>query len=365
MKEITEILRTEGILSQGFGISPKILYRDRRLSPEAKAIYGYIASFAGNGNSAFPSRDIMLEELGMSSKRYYKHFSLLQQCGYITVTKQRDRYGSFDRNVYTLVSNPVPEEEDLQTNSETELCGAAAREQVECSVGDAAERKQAKRSRINYSESRNFEQRGRRQAPMPETGRGNSWLREVMAIDEISQQQPNDKKHLEKIYMAATDMADSEQIKVGGTIKSREQIAAVLNNLNADTTRTVLFKFKKILNNKEYKIYNMRSFLQTLICNSPFEIEDFLTYQDAQRQKAEDAKKDECEQAEKTKRYKILDAHPELRTLESDYTEVMRRLTKVMLTDNAAEKEQLMRKRDEIDIRRRTYLEDHGLPDIV
>ena len=44
---------------------------------------------------------------------------------------------------------------------------------------------------------------------------------------------------------------------------------------------------------------------------------------------------------------------------------VMRRLTKVMLTDNAAEKEQLMRKRDEIDIRRRTYLEDHGLPDIV
>ena len=109
----------------------------------------------------------------------------------------------------------------------------------------------------------------------------------------------------------------------------------------------------------------MRSFLQALICNSPFEIDDFLTYQDVQQQKAEDAKKDEREQEEKTRRDEILNAHPELRGLESDYTEVMRRLTRVMLTDNAAEKEQLMRKRDEIDIRRRTYLEDHGLPDIV
>lgn len=358
MKEITEILRTEGILSQGFGISPKILYRDKRLTPEAKAIYGYIASFAGNGSTAFPSRDIMLDELGMSKNRYYKHFALLEQCGYIVVTKVRDQFGSFDRNIYTLASNPVALEKKKEQD-ETEV--KPVRREVPAA---GSERRQTpkRRSRV-FSESRKSETAGEKHLPSEEKKR--DWLRDAMAIDEIARQQPEDAKALEKIYMAALDLEGSEQVKIGGSIKNRQQIGAILSSLNGDTTRTVLFKFNKITKNKEYKIRNVKAFLQTLICNSPFEVDDYLEYQNLKQQQEEAVMQQEEENSAQKQREEILAAHPKLRSLESDYTSVMRKLTRIMLTDDAAEKEKLMWKREAIERERQAYLEEHGLPDIV
>lgn len=352
MKEITEILRTEGILSQGFGISPKIVYRDKRLTPEAKAIYGYIASFAGNGSTAFPSRDIMLEELGMSAKRYYKHFALLEQCGYIKVTRQRDKFGSFDRNIYTLVSNPVASDETEEKPAQREIPAA-----------ESERRQMSGRRSRPVSESRISETAGKKHSPSEVKER--DWLRNAMAIDEIAQQQPEDAKALEKIYMAALDLESSEQAKIGGSIKNRRQIAAILNSLNGDTTRTVLFKLKKYVINKDYKIHNVKAFLQTLICNSPFEVDDFLEYQDLKQHRDEETVRREKEDAAKEQREELLTAHPKLRSLDADYTNVMRRLTRIMLTDNVAEKEKLMRKRDAIEQERQDYLEKNGLPDIV
>ena len=351
MKEITEILKTEGIMSQGFGISPKILYRDKRLTPEAKAIYGYIASFAGNGSTAFPSRDIMLEELGMSVKRYYKHFALLQQCGYIDVTKQRDKFGSFDRNIYTLVSNPIAKKDLNTANTDQSESRSVAVKKTD-STASKPERKPVRRSSTTCTKLENSIQRG-------------NWLRESMAIEEITHQQPEDKILLERIYMAALDMENSEQIKIGGAIRNRQQIMTILHSLDADTTRTVIFKYKKILKNKEYKIRNVRAFLQTLICNSPFEIDDLLIHQEAQHQQAEDVKKQEDNEAVRKQRDRIMEEHPKLRRLESDYTNVMRSLTRIMLTDDAEEKARLMKRRDEIDTQRRTYLEEYGLPEIM
>lgn len=101
-----DLLRVEGINFKGFGIIPKLIMLDRSLSLEAKAIYAYFASYAGNGTSSFPGRDYMLKQLNVSKNGYYGHYNQLIEAGYIEVTKNKSKDGSFSNNIYTLVSNP-------------------------------------------------------------------------------------------------------------------------------------------------------------------------------------------------------------------------------------------------------------------
>ena len=88
----TELLRVEGINFKGFGILPKYVMLDDSLSIEAKSIYAYLCSYAGNGSTSFPSRDTILRELGIGKDAYYNHFRQL--------------------NIYTLVSSPSKFTED-------------------------------------------------------------------------------------------------------------------------------------------------------------------------------------------------------------------------------------------------------------
>lgn len=93
--------KKNSIYEEGYGIVPKKPMRDKRLSPEAKAIYAYICSFAGAGNSAFPGADLMMAELQMSEKRFYKHRKLLIEYGYIEIVKNR-RENRRDNNTYLI-----------------------------------------------------------------------------------------------------------------------------------------------------------------------------------------------------------------------------------------------------------------------
>jgi len=111
---MSEVLRMQGILSQGYGIVPKLVMKDKELTAEAKAVYAYLCSYAGSGESAFPSMELMSEDLGMSLKRLRKHRDLLTERGYIVITKETGA-GFYKRNVYTLVSevklpSKVPDE---------------------------------------------------------------------------------------------------------------------------------------------------------------------------------------------------------------------------------------------------------------
>lgn len=100
-------LKVEGINFKGFGILPKYVMLDPDLSIEAKTIYAYFCSFAGNGNATFPGRDKILSDLPMSKDAYYKHFRQLTDQGYITVEQQGGNSGAiYGKNIYTLVSNP-------------------------------------------------------------------------------------------------------------------------------------------------------------------------------------------------------------------------------------------------------------------
>ena len=116
---MSEILRTNEILSKGYGVSPKLVMIDENLSIEAKAIYAYLSSFCGSGNIAFPQISTIVNHLKVSNERFYKHFKLLIKYGYISVSQERTQ-GKFANNVYTLntVVTPILEEEEEQSETE-------------------------------------------------------------------------------------------------------------------------------------------------------------------------------------------------------------------------------------------------------
>ena len=110
---MSEILRTNEILSKGYGVSPKLVMIDENLSIEAKAIYAYLSSFCGSGNIAFPQISTIVNHLKVSNERFYKHFKLLIKYGYISVSQERTQ-GKFANNIYTLntVIAPVVEDDE-------------------------------------------------------------------------------------------------------------------------------------------------------------------------------------------------------------------------------------------------------------
>ncbi len=90
---------------KGFGYVYQNVMRDKLLTPEAKAIYAYLASFAGNYEKCYPGTSLMMDELLMSKERFYKHMNLLVNQG--IVVKQQEMNGTkFAKNTYVI--NPFP-----------------------------------------------------------------------------------------------------------------------------------------------------------------------------------------------------------------------------------------------------------------
>lgn len=114
--ELAELLRLEGVNAKGFGIIPKLLVLDTRLTAEAKAIYAYICSYAGGGNTEFPSVLKMCADFGISRNTYYKHYHLLIEYGYIKAMQLHysgaaEGEKAYSRNIYTLSNDPsLPDE---------------------------------------------------------------------------------------------------------------------------------------------------------------------------------------------------------------------------------------------------------------
>ena len=96
-------LRIQGVNCKGFGILPKYVMLDPDLTIEAKTIYAYFCSFAGNGNSTFPGRDKILSDLPMSKDAYYKHFRQLTEQGYISVEQEIGDRAAFGKNIYNIL----------------------------------------------------------------------------------------------------------------------------------------------------------------------------------------------------------------------------------------------------------------------
>ncbi|MCM64906.1 hypothetical protein CKA04_15595 [Listeria monocytogenes] len=110
-------IRVKGIFEQGYGIIAKAVMRDTGLSIEAKSIYSYLASFAGAGNTAFPSVELILAELNISRDRFYKHRKQLVEKGYITVVQKKGANGLQQKNIYQLNSILEPQSSFKDTDS--------------------------------------------------------------------------------------------------------------------------------------------------------------------------------------------------------------------------------------------------------
>jgi DNA-binding transcriptional regulator YhcF (GntR family) len=103
--ETKDILRTQGVKAKGYGIIPKLVMQDKRLSIEAKSIYSYFCSYAGAGDTAFPSVRKICFDFGVSEDRFRKHLKILIEYGYITV-EQKKLKGRYASNIYTLIDRP-------------------------------------------------------------------------------------------------------------------------------------------------------------------------------------------------------------------------------------------------------------------
>lgn len=104
MTNSENLLRVSGVMEMGYGIIPKKVMRDKRLTVEAKAIYAYLASFAGAGNTAFPSVELICAEIGVSNDRFYRHRKQLIALGYLSVEQIRGGRGKTGHNIYTLLT---------------------------------------------------------------------------------------------------------------------------------------------------------------------------------------------------------------------------------------------------------------------
>lgn len=99
------LLQLDALLSHGYGLSPQLVMRSKGLSIEAKALYGYLSSFAGAGDTAFPSTSRILEELDISKNRFYKIRKELVSWGFISIETTATSAGL--KTVYTLPQNPI------------------------------------------------------------------------------------------------------------------------------------------------------------------------------------------------------------------------------------------------------------------
>ena len=126
-KLMNDILKVQGRMTKGYGIIPKMVMQDKRLTIEAKSIYAYFCSYAGAVTTAFPSRDKIVYDLQLGVKRYYSHFNLLKEYGYIEVEQKVDNNGKFKSNIYTLVEMIEDHSEPCSQNDHTEKpCGRFA-----------------------------------------------------------------------------------------------------------------------------------------------------------------------------------------------------------------------------------------------
>ena len=108
----------DGVMSKGYGTIPKLVMQHEYLSIEAKAIYAYLASFAGAGDTAYPSVSIMCKHLGISRDRFYRHRKSLLDNDFIRITQHQNE-GGWSNNLYTVVSMPQPQNKDTQ-NKDTQ-----------------------------------------------------------------------------------------------------------------------------------------------------------------------------------------------------------------------------------------------------
>jgi len=148
----------DGVMSKGYGTIPKLVMQHEDLSIEAKAIYAYLASFAGAGDTAYPSVGIMCKHLGISKDRFYRHRKSLLDNDFIRITQHQNE-GGWTNNLYTVVSTPSPQNKDTQNkdtqNKDTQNKDTINNSSINNSINNNSIKKSASPSKHKYGDAEN------------------------------------------------------------------------------------------------------------------------------------------------------------------------------------------------------------------
>lgn len=96
-----------GLKAGGYGMLPRLVMQDDRLWPKAKLVYAYLASYAGAGCVAFPSNQMVMEELRLNRRAWQRSVRELSTYGYLKVIQRRSGNGRYDICDYCLLDTPV------------------------------------------------------------------------------------------------------------------------------------------------------------------------------------------------------------------------------------------------------------------
>lgn len=100
-----DTISVKGIRAAGYGMIPRMVMEDQRISAKAKALYAYLAGYTGGGRTAFPELKRTLYHLHISRNTYFTLIKELEAVNYVEVV-QRHVNGRLGVNDYYLVPNP-------------------------------------------------------------------------------------------------------------------------------------------------------------------------------------------------------------------------------------------------------------------
>lgn len=306
--QFRDVLEVQGVKAKGFGIIPKLAMLDRELTIEAKAIYSYFCSYAGAGTTAFPSREKICKDLGIGKNRYYKHFNLLKELGYIKVKQVKKEDSKFSHNIYTLVENPIKIESKQNSveviNSKANK-GKSFEENVDkipCTQNRDTEKNQEKpcihfgdtengdtqnrdtnnnRSFINnnnvfYNHQSVSPEESNKKEPVGQTDRQIEnienileKIKESLEIESLKTAYPGEINLINEIMLNIFDMYFSEYTIIKGDKKPKELIRAVIMKLTYFHIEALINKFNEI--STSVKIKNNKAYMQSMIYNIVFE----------------------------------------------------------------------------------------------
>ena len=119
------LIESTSFHSKGYGTISQHVTRNKNISVQAKGVYSYLVSCAGNDKQTYPTQALMCEELGIKKPlTLRKYIKELQEEGFVKIVKTTKK-SLFYKNIYLICDNTVTQEiwknEYLQGKEEEEM----------------------------------------------------------------------------------------------------------------------------------------------------------------------------------------------------------------------------------------------------
>lgn len=261
-----DIIQMQGVNALGFGIIPKLVMQDKRLTIQAKAIYSYFCSYAGAGKTAFPKRSKILADLKISVNTYYRHFNLLKKYGYIEVTQEKDKEGFFDRNIYTLMESlPCTKKQDTDENSP--CLNLRDTEKRDTQNKDIIKVTDIKNNSIKNKQSVSQEKEDKTDGP--DFAEYVELIRENIGYDELALTHADDMDLINEFVNIILDalLTEGGMVRINGENKPRELVKSNLMKLTYADIEYVLWQFKE----HGERIKKKPQYILSMLYHSPME----------------------------------------------------------------------------------------------